>query len=136
MTGDTTEELADFLQQHEDDAQIDDSAAQIGSRIAEARRLTGMSRKDVAAEFGVKQSTVRKWEEGRLSPRGDRLTKMAGSFGVSLSWLLIGHGMEPTANDVEVAEIKREIRQIRSQVVTVLEGLDALADRLDAVDEG
>ena len=67
---------------------IEDSAGDLGVRIAAARVAAGCTQADIANQLAIKVSTLEKWERGSASARSNRLTALAGVLGVSLSWLL------------------------------------------------
>jgi transcriptional regulator with XRE-family HTH domain len=109
---------------------IEDSANDVGSRMAEARVAAGRTQAEIANQLGVKASTVAKWEHGSASPRSNRLASLAGILGVSLSWLIVGHGDEPTSTD-DLDEIKVALNRVQSQLVDTLNEVDVLAARID-----
>ncbi|MGZ0192712.1 MAG: helix-turn-helix domain-containing protein [Acidimicrobiales bacterium] len=78
----------------------------------------------------MKASTVAKWEHGSASPRSNRLAALAGILGVSLSWLLVGHGDEPTSSD-DLDEIKVPLSRVQAQPADTLNEVDVLAARID-----
>ncbi len=59
-------------------------------RIRERRILIGLSQAQLAADLGVDQSTVAKWETGPNSPRPRALSRLADRLGVTVAWLLEG----------------------------------------------
>lgn len=109
---------------------VEDSASDVGTRIAEARESTGRTQTDVANQLGVKASTLDKWERGAASPRSNRLTALAGILGVSLSWLIVGHGNEPTPTD-DLDEIRTALGAVRRQLTDTLNDVEAVMARLD-----
>ncbi|MFT4774244.1 MAG: transcriptional regulator with XRE-family HTH domain [Candidatus Azotimanducaceae bacterium] len=109
---------------------IEDSANDVGSRMAEARVAAGRTQAEIANQLGVKTSTVAAWEHGSASPRSNRLASLAGILGVSLSWLIVGHGDEPTSTD-DLDEIKVALNRVQAQLVDTLNEVDVLAARID-----
>lgn len=109
---------------------IEDSASDVGTRIADARAAAGRTQTEVANQLGVKASTLDKWERGVASPRSNRLTALAGILGVSLSWLIVGHGSEPTTTD-DLDEIKTALSAVRAQLTDTLRDVDTLMARVD-----
>jgi transcriptional regulator with XRE-family HTH domain len=100
---------------------IEDSANDVGSRMAEARAAAGRTQAEIANQLGVKASTVAKWEHGSASPRSNRLAALAG---------IVGHGDEPTSSD-DLDEIKVALNRIQAQLVDTLNEVDVLAARID-----
>lgn len=109
---------------------IEDSASDVGTRIVEARDATGRTQTDIANQLGVKASTLNKWERGTASPRSNRLAALAGILGVSLSWLIVGHGNEPTTTD-NLDEIRTALNGVQAQLADALKDVEALTARLD-----
>lgn len=66
-----------------------------GGRLSRARDAAGSSSKDLAGQLSVSVKTVRGWENDRAKPSAQRMTRIAGLLGVSLSWLLHGVGQGP-----------------------------------------
>ncbi len=123
--------LADYY----DDATVaeieaDANDGQLGPRIREAREAIGLSQLQLASRLGVKESTVKRWETDQVAPRANRLASLAGITGVSLSWLLIGHGVEPSTEEVAIAETRQELADLSRQLAVVVERIDHLNQRL------
>jgi transcriptional regulator with XRE-family HTH domain len=57
-------------------------------RIKEARKLAGLSQGQVAKMLGLHRPSVSEIEAGNRRVSADELTRMAGIFDVSVSWLL------------------------------------------------
>jgi transcriptional regulator with XRE-family HTH domain len=111
---------------------IEDSASDVGTRIAEARAAAGRTQTDIANQLGVKVSTIDRWEHGTASPRSNRLAALAGILGVSLSWLIVGYGSEPTLPD-DLQEIKAALSRVQTQLTDTLNDVELLTTRLDNV---
>jgi transcriptional regulator with XRE-family HTH domain len=111
---------------------IEDSASDVGTRIAEARAAAGRTQTDIANQLGVKVSTIDRWEQGIASPRSNRLAALAGILGVSLSWLIVGYGSEPTSSD-DLQEIKATLSRVQTQLTDTLNDVELLTTRLDNV---
>jgi len=117
-------------------ADLDDDALQIGRRIAEARTAAGLTERELADHLGVKESTIRKWESGERSPRGQRVSKLAGILGVSLSWILVGRGVEPLRSDHDLVQLRAELRLARDRLDDVVTELAVIDKRLAAMEDG
>ena len=62
--------------------------ANLGRRIADARRDRGLTQKDLAEKVGVTAQAVSKWERGSSCPDISILDEIACAIGVSVSELL------------------------------------------------
>ncbi len=115
-----------------------DESATFGDRLAAAREAAGMSQKQLARRVGVKQATVRNWEEDLAEPRANRLTMLCGLLGVSLSWLLTGEGegVDPPGEPEDLADdlpaILAEMRAVRVEARRLSERLGLIEKRLKA----
>jgi len=57
-------------------------------RIREARIDAGYIQEQVAAETGISQQNLSKYENGKLEPDLEKLGKLAQFYNVSIDWLL------------------------------------------------
>lgn len=130
-------DLADFFVEHTEPeaGAAPDDPSEIGRRLTQARRAAGLSPRQLADQLGVTESTVAGWEAGDRSPRGNRVSKLAGILGVSLSWILIGRGVEPSGGHHEISQIRAELRIARSRLDDVVTELADLDRRLAAFDD-
>jgi len=123
-------DLGDYLAARDEGTagDIDDSLLDIGARIAEARRLAGTSQAELGAHLGVTDATVAAWEEGRLATRSNVLVRVAGLLGVSLSWLVMGHGVSPADDDPpELRELQQTLLDVRAQLTSLADDLGRVA---------
>jgi transcriptional regulator with XRE-family HTH domain len=79
--------------------------ASLQDRLRTLRTMAGLEPSEVGRLAGlVGRSHVDQIESGRtLHPRADTLTKLAELFGVSLDWLVRGHGPMPSRLCVLIA---------------------------------
>ena len=63
--------------------------ATFGDRVAAARENADMTQAALAKRLGIKQSTLRGWEDDLSEPRANRLSTLAGVLGVSMMLSLI-----------------------------------------------
>lgn len=56
--------------------------------IKKYREAAGMNQKDLADKLNVNQTAVSMWETGKVTPRYDKLAKMAQMFGCSIEDLM------------------------------------------------
>ena len=66
----------------------------IGQRIAERRKLLGISQESLGEQMGVSRQAISKWEADAAIPEIDKLIALSKLFGVSVGWL---PGTEETA---------------------------------------
>ena len=62
----------------------------IGDRIRESRLKLNLTQSDIARHLNLKPQSVRQWEEGVASPRGERIQDLADLIKVDPYWLLFG----------------------------------------------
>jgi len=74
-----------------------------GGRLSRAHAASGLSARELAWRLGVKPSTLNAWECDRSQPSAQRMNRLAGILGVSLSWLLHGMGTAPIDPEDESA---------------------------------
>lgn len=114
-----------------------DEAATFGDRVAAAREVTGLSQNELAARLGVKDKTIRAWENDTAEPRANKLQMLAGVLNVSMRWLLTGEGEGVLAPDEggvppEFTALLAEMRELRGQAATLAERIGRLEKRLRA----
>lgn len=73
---------------------------EIGQRIVDARKVVGMSQRDLANETGLPQPTIQKVEKGERTASRLELVLIADSCGVLVDDLL---GMNSIADEVRCA---------------------------------
>ena len=71
-----------------------------------AREKSNLSQQDLAQRLGVKNSTIKSWENDNFEPRANRLSMLAGLLNVSITWLISaeGSGIEETENLYETPD--------------------------------
>ena len=55
----------------------------LGERIAQARKLAGLSQEQLGDRLGVSRQAVSKWESGQTNPDVAYVAEMCRLFGVS-----------------------------------------------------
>ena len=60
----------------------------IGQRIAERRKLLGISQEALGEKLGVSRQAISKWESDSAIPEIDKLIALSRLFSVSVGWLL------------------------------------------------
>ena len=84
----------------------------MGRRIAERRRMLGLSQEALGDQMGVSRQAISKWEADSAVPEVDKLIVMSRLFQVSVGWLL---GTETEA------EVQNEAGFSEAQMKTVEE---------------
>lgn len=113
-----------------------DDAATFGDRMAAARELTGLSQEDLAARLGVKDKTIKAWENDTAEPRANKLQMLAGVLNVSMRWLLTGEGEGVTAPEdqvelsADISALLAEMRELRGQAAALADRIGRLEKRL------
>ncbi len=115
-----------------------DEAATFGDRVAAARDATGMAQQELAARLGVKEKTIKAWENDTAEPRANKLQMLAGVLNVSMRWLLTGEGEGVAAPEDEaklnadLGALLAEMRELRGQAAALGERIGRLEKRLRA----
>ena len=110
--------------------------ATFGDRVAAARENAQMTQAALAKRLGVKQSTLRGWEDDLSEPRANRLATLAGVLGVSMMWLINGEGEgleapeEGLSVDESAMDVLNELRSLRVDMLKRAEQLGRLEKRL------
>jgi transcriptional regulator with XRE-family HTH domain len=110
--------------------------ATFGDRVAAARENAQMTQAVLSKRLGIKQSTLRGWENDLSEPRANRLATLAGVLGVSMMWLINGEGEgldapdEGQTADAGAKEVLNELRELRVDLLKRAEQLGRLEKRL------
>lgn len=127
-------DLADFFAEGESSDSMDDDTEQIGQRITESRELLGDSVETLAERLGVTADTVEAWESGERPLRTNQMARVSGVLGISLSWLIMGRGIEPTAEPTDLQSLRSDLAAARSRLDDVVNELTVLDQRLAELD--
>lgn len=105
----------------------------LGERICKARDATGFSTAQLARRLGIKTATLHSWEADRSEPRSNKLVLLAGVLNVSPTWLLVGRGTppiaeEPAATDLDsmriaLDRVQRQAQALADEIATLQERL-------------
>ena len=115
-----------------------DEAATFGDSVAAARDAVGLGQSDLARRLGIKEKTLRGWEEDTAEPRANKLQMLAGILNVSMRWLLTGEGDGPSDPDgdavvpQDINLLLIEMRQMRAQATALSDQIGRLEKRLRA----
>lgn len=72
-------------------------------RLKRAREMAGLSARALSSLAGLTPSHVSLIEAGQPGIGSKTAMKLAGVLGVSLDWLLTGHGEAPTKESIQKA---------------------------------
>lgn len=107
----------------------------LGQKIAQMRKLKGLTQGEIADRLNIHQSMVTRWERDQVQPKSSTLERLAAALETSIEELFDGDDA-PTAT--KTATIRglhnRQLAQLLSQV-SELDEVDqqALAAVLDAM---
>lgn len=86
------------------------------NRIAQARKLAGISPEKLGVLAGMSHGVVRMLEDGdRKNPSSETLRRLAAVLGVSVDWLMSGSGEPPTEDSVRAAVASIAPHQVEEQ---------------------
>jgi transcriptional regulator with XRE-family HTH domain len=113
-----------------------EGVATFGDRLEAARKEAGLSQDHLAQHLGVRNSTVRAWEQDEWEPRGNRMQMLAGMLNVSLMWLMIGKGPGLTAPDGTTLEAAvpmalAQIHRLRRQMQLLAQDMQVAEAKLE-----
>lgn len=88
-----------------------------GEKIAQLRRLKGISQEELAEKLGISRQAVSKWEAGTATPSTDNFKELSRLFGVSVDELLYPDDIEvkadvETSNEAKPSSKKEDSRPV------------------------
>jgi transcriptional regulator with XRE-family HTH domain len=103
--------------------------ATFGDRLVAAREKANLSQQDLAKRLGVKNSTIKSWENDNSEPRANRLSMLAGLLNVSITWLISaeGSGVEaPEKSDEMSNDLLDALKDLTALRVNLLKNIDRI----------
>lgn len=103
--------------------------ATFGDRLVAAREKANLSQQDLAKRLGVKNSTIKSWENDNSEPRANRLSMLAGLLNVSITWLISaeGSGVEaPEKSDEMSNDLLDAFKELTALRVNLLKNIDRI----------
>lgn len=112
----------------------DSKRAVIASRLREARKMAGVSQGQVARLLNMHRPTISEIEAGNRRVSAEELTKFAGIYDVTVSWLLAETAEQLETDDPRLQLAARELSKLKPDELDRL--LRLLASMRGASDEG
>ena len=112
--------------------------ATFGDRLVAAREKSNLSQQDLAKRLGVKNSTIKSWENDNSEPRANRLSMLAGLLNVSITWLISaeGSGIEDSGKSLEVPDDLqqplKELKALRINLIKIVAKINSIENALRA----
>ena len=103
--------------------------ATFGDRLVAAREKSNLSQQDLAKRLGVKNSTIKSWENDNSEPRANRLSMLAGLLNVSITWLISaeGSGVEGPEKTYETPDdLQESLTELMALKVNLLKSVDRI----------
>ncbi|SDP75249.1 helix-turn-helix transcriptional regulator [Phyllobacterium sp. OV277] len=101
-----------------------------GGRLSRARDAKSMTVAELAERIGVQAETLAAWESDRSEPRANRLFMLAGSLGVTPTWLMHGVGQSP-----DESETVDDNQVLKSQIANLKVLHEALGERIEELEK-
>ena len=103
--------------------------ATFGDRLVAARENANLSQQGLAKRLGVKNSTIKSWENDNSEPRANRLSMLAGLLNVSITWLISaeGSGVEAPEKSDEISDdLQDTLKELTALRVNLLKNVDKI----------
>ncbi len=93
----------------------------VGEKIAEERKYSGMTQKELGEKTGIDGATIGKYERGVLNPKIGTLRKIADALGCKVADLDSTLALSETVNEAAL-EMIPDLRQKASEMMKTLYG--------------
>ena len=103
--------------------------ATFGDRLVAAREQSNLSQQDLAKRLGVKNSTIKSWENDNSEPRANRLSMLAGLLNVSITLLISAEGScveEPEKSYETPDDLREALKELVALKVNLLKNVDRI----------
>ena len=103
--------------------------AAFGDRLVAAREKSNLSQQDLAKRLGVKNSTIKSWENDNSEPRANRLSMLAGLLNVSITLLISaeGSGVKEPEKSYETPDyLQDSLKELMALKVNLLKNVDRI----------
>lgn len=88
-----------------------------GQKIAERRKLLGLSQERLGEQVGVSRQAISKWESDAALPEVEKLATLSRLFGVTVGWLLGLEEESGNAQPVESPQLSAEQMELIEEMV-------------------
>ena len=108
--------------------------ATFGDRLVAAREKSNLSQQDLAKRLGVKNSTIKSWENDNSEPRANRLSMLAGLLNISITRSISaeGSGVERPENLYEMRDdLQKPLKELKALRMNLLKSVD----RIDSIEK-
>ncbi|WP_373757232.1 helix-turn-helix domain-containing protein [Streptococcus ferus] len=79
-------------------------------RLKSLRLEAGLTQKEIAEKFKIKQPNYQQWESGKRKPSSDTLEKFATFFNVSTDYLLGNTDIKNPNTEIDKEDLKESLR--------------------------
>lgn len=95
----------------------------IGEKIHQIRKLSGMTQEELAEKMNVSRQTVSKWETGASAPDLENAIRLCELFQISLNDFMRGGQSMEQETKITLQDIIKLNRRSRQMTVTLIGGL-------------
>ena len=103
--------------------------ATFGDRLVAAREKSNLSQQDLAKRLGVKNSTIKSWENDNSEPRANLFSMLAGFLNVLITRLISaeGSGVEEPEKSYETPDyLQDSLKELMALKVNFLKNVDRI----------
>jgi transcriptional regulator with XRE-family HTH domain len=102
--------------------QVRELAQAVGGIIAERRNRLGLSQSELAERVGINQESLSKMENGRISPKFERLQRFADALGCRVEDLFKFKPEQPLEQAVAIADMIQGLPDAEREVIVRMIG--------------
>jgi len=84
----------------------------LGKRIQELRKQTGLTQAQLAEKIGISHTQLTRYESKGVQPPADVLERLANVFDTSIDYLVRGNKSEHVENALKDAELVKEFKKL------------------------
>ena len=91
--------------------------AALGKRLENIRNSKDLTKKEASGKFGVSDTALSKWEEGKTEPPLAYLAYLAENFECDLNWLLMGEEKPHQVSGSQPGEVDQKTKDAHIQLL-------------------